>query len=453
MQALTAIADLWLRLFSLHMFEISLFIGIVWVLDRCLRMSARVRYGLWLLALVKVFVPPVFSLPASLPEALPVQFLAPATILTSPSVPETGNLNIALPVFGIWLFSVCVMIGLVVAQNINLRRRLRGAKLAPMFDSPASGRASAHEFQILEAKTIRAPILLGFFRPRLYLPAEYRTWPAVQLASILAHETAHLRSRDLWVLVPQTLALTLFGLNPLVWLLHARLTHLREIRCDLMAIRDVEISPLDYSKMLVAFLEKQSWPLLPAAAGSYFSESRPSISSRLHHLLNLKEVEMKPLSPWHYLLASLIALAILPLSWQCSEQPEQTLDSPSAPPPALEKPATFVPYDTPPEPVGGFAALARNLRYPEIARKAGIEGKVLVRATISADGSVSNTTVVESLGEAGCDEAAIEAIKSVDWKPAQKDGTPVSVEITVPFQFKLNGNKGKASEDKPTKLE
>ncbi|MBN2104732.1 TonB family protein [bacterium] len=98
---------------------------------------------------------------------------------------------------------------------------------------------------------------------------------------------------------------------------------------------------------------------------------------------------------------------------------------------------TFVAYDTPPFPLGGFEGIQKNLVYPEIARKAGIEGRVTVQAKIDVDGTVIQTKVVQSLGSNGCDESAINAVKAVQWKPAMQRGNPVAVWIAVPIEFSL----------------
>ncbi len=113
-----------------------------------------------------------------------------------------------------------------------------------------------------------------------------------------------------------------------------------------------------------------------------------------------------------------------------------TYTPPSIPP---DDAATFfVPYDKPPEPTGGFEAVQRNLVYPELAQKAGIEGQVPVYARIDENGDVIDTKILVPLGNSGCNEAAIAAIKSVKWKPAEANGKPVGVWISVPVRFKLH---------------
>jgi protein TonB len=120
------------------------------------------------------------------------------------------------------------------------------------------------------------------------------------------------------------------------------------------------------------------------------------------------------------------------------------LDLESEPPPPPPPPdqiddsvPVFVPHDEPPQPIGGYQAIQRKLVYPEIARKAGVEGRVMIWAQIGEDGSVVRTRVMKSLGPNGCDEAAMKAIRDVKWKPAMQRDKPVRVWVAVPVDFRL----------------
>ena len=114
---------------------------------------------------------------------------------------------------------------------------------------------------------------------------------------------------------------------------------------------------------------------------------------------------------------------------------DQDLEPP--PPPEDDDMFVFVPYDEAPTPIGGFAAIQKKLVYPEIARKAGVEGRVVVQTKIGDKGEVLRTKVMMSLGPNGCDEAAIEAIKAVKWTPAKQRDRSVAVWIAVPVDFRL----------------
>lgn len=96
----------------------------------------------------------------------------------------------------------------------------------------------------------------------------------------------------------------------------------------------------------------------------------------------------------------------------------------------------FVAAERMPEPVGGIAAIQQKIKYPEIAKRAGIEGKVFIRAYINEQGKVIHTSVIKGLG-AGIDEAAMDAIKQTVFKPAMQRGKPVKTQVSVPIIFRL----------------
>ncbi|KAA3662933.1 MAG: energy transducer TonB [Calditrichaeota bacterium] len=106
-------------------------------------------------------------------------------------------------------------------------------------------------------------------------------------------------------------------------------------------------------------------------------------------------------------------------------------------PPVDESAQIFVAFDTAPAPIGGFAAIQKKLKYPDIARKAGIEGRVIVNVLVGTDGTVKDTKILKSLGHTGCDEAAIAAIKAVRWTPAKQRDRAVQVWVGIPVIFKL----------------
>ena len=97
----------------------------------------------------------------------------------------------------------------------------------------------------------------------------------------------------------------------------------------------------------------------------------------------------------------------------------------------------FVAYDEPPEPIGGFEAIQKNLVYPESAAKAGIEGNVTVRVMIDENGDVVDSQILVPMRNSECNEAAVAVLKSLKWKPAKKEKKAVTVWVAVPVKFKL----------------
>lgn len=81
--------------------------------------------------------------------------------------------------------------------------------------------------------------------------------------------------------------------------------------------------------------------------------------------------------------------------------------------------------------------IGSNVVYPEIAKRAQVEGKVMVGFVVEKDGNITNISVVKGIG-AGCDEEAVRVCKLMGkWRPGKQNGKPVRVRMVIPFQFKL----------------
>lgn len=74
--------------------------------------------------------------------------------------------------------------------------------------------------------------------------------------------------------------------------------------------------------------------------------------------------------------------------------------------------------------------------YPEIARKAGLTGKVFLKFLVDKGGRVSNVTVLK--GQEIFRQAAVDAILQFKFKAAQQNDKPVAVWMTQPISFRLN---------------
>ncbi len=79
----------------------------------------------------------------------------------------------------------------------------------------------------------------------------------------------------------------------------------------------------------------------------------------------------------------------------------------------------------------GMRDLQKRVRYPEAARQAGVEGKVIVQFIVDTDGSVEAPFVVES-PSALLNEAALEAIRTTRWRPGSTGGELKRVQMTIP---------------------
>ena len=84
--------------------------------------------------------------------------------------------------------------------------------------------------------------------------------------------------------------------------------------------------------------------------------------------------------------------------------------------------------------------LAENVNYPRLAREAKIQGLVIVRFVVDADGFVGNIEIPRGIG-AGCDEEALRVINVMPkWEPGYQNGRAVPVIYNMPIRFTLLNN-------------
>lgn len=104
---------------------------------------------------------------------------------------------------------------------------------------------------------------------------------------------------------------------------------------------------------------------------------------------------------------------------------------PPAPPPPPPEPEMFFAFDTYP-----VVTKSATPKYPELARKAEVEGIVVVMVTIDESGRVINAWIAESSAEV-LNQSAIEAAYEFSFTPAKQRDVAVKATISIPFRFSL----------------
>ncbi len=141
-------------------------------------------------------------------------------------------------------------------------RRLRTVGVSPVSDAvhtvmerAAARLGVARAVEALQSTLVKAPVVVGYFRPAILLPLSVLTGlPESQLELILAHELAHIRRHDYLVNVLQTLVETLFFYHPGVWWLSRAIREERENCCDDVAMA-AQGNRADYGRALLAVEE------------------------------------------------------------------------------------------------------------------------------------------------------------------------------------------------------
>jgi periplasmic protein TonB len=98
-------------------------------------------------------------------------------------------------------------------------------------------------------------------------------------------------------------------------------------------------------------------------------------------------------------------------------------------------PPDFVPYEKEPTVVKRVEP-----KYPDIALRAGLEGNVFVKVWVDKEGKVRKVVLLKSDAPI-FEEAAKAAAEQWVFTPAVMQKGPVSVWVSIPFRFRLTGNK------------
>ncbi|MCP5061681.1 MAG: energy transducer TonB [Ignavibacteriae bacterium] len=96
----------------------------------------------------------------------------------------------------------------------------------------------------------------------------------------------------------------------------------------------------------------------------------------------------------------------------------------------------FIIVDDMPLPIGGIDEIQNKITYPKLARRAGVQGRVFVKAFVGYNGNVEKTEILKGIG-AGCDEEAMRAIKETKFTPGRLKGKAVKVQVSIPVLFSL----------------
>ena len=260
---------------------------------------------------------------------------------------------------------------------------------------------------------------------------------------IRLHEEAHIRKAHTLDILLFTAVTLVHWFNPLVWITLSELKLLHEYEAD-DAVLDIGIDATQYQLLLVR-----------KAVG----DKRFTLANGFQHAKLKNRIDMmlqSPSSGWK----RLSWLAILPFlagtMFLCNpvrakvvsvDQPETVLSEMA--PAALPDTTKVIPFATvevKPTFNGGTANefskwVNENLKYPQAAKDAGIQGRVVLQFTVYPDGSVRDTKVLRGVNPDLDAEALRVVSASPDWTPGYVKGEPVKVTYTFPVIFQLSGKK------------
>ena len=257
---------------------------------------------------------------------------------------------------------------------------------------------------------------------------------------ILIHELAHIRNRHSWDLLLADLCIFVQWFNPAAWLLKQELQNIHEYEADETVLRE-GVNARNYQMLLI---KKAVGTRLYSMANSF---NHSSLKKRITMMLKEKS------NPWarakYLYILPLAALAVTAFARPEVSTVADEISAVKVIAPAVHdsiqpnvQTAVAAPssaLDQMPEFPGGMEALntylRNNIRYPQEAQKAGIQGRVIIQFIVSKDGSITDAEVVDSV-DPQLDAEGLRLIKNMPrWKPGMRKGQAIRVKQTLPIRF------------------
>lgn len=263
--------------------------AVIWAITRLAgKAPAAWRHALWLVVLIKFFIPPFAYLPPQLAidktpavstyarvavadppasdsasEASPGVAGRPAQTTVSDTIDRVATIAYwNMEVLIGWAWTGAVSIGMLVLL-VRYRRQKRLIAFARLADdeyatvlAECAAIMGVHRRpRMLLSDRVATPMLTGLRQPTILLPPGItESCSRSDLRAMLMHELAHVRRRDMAVIWLQQLAQILFFFHPAVWLTGHELKREREIACDEMVLSNAGIPQKEYASGYVAAL-------------------------------------------------------------------------------------------------------------------------------------------------------------------------------------------------------
>jgi bla regulator protein blaR1 len=412
------------------------------------RAQARDRYWLWLAASAKFLLP--FSLliavgnrlahlTASTPGANPrLHFAIDVIAGATPTAAFPGLIHLPRVLAGVWLCGFLAVLSVWCAQWWKLSAAARSAQPLSEGRELEALRRVEHTLGAsprLEMRLSTAslePGIFGIVRPVLLWPEGMsgRLGDA-HLEAILAHEVRHVRRLDNLAAAIHMLVEAIFWFYPLVWWLGSRLLLERERACDEEVVAsggDRQVYAESILKVCQFCVASPLACLSGVAGGDLKKRMVYIMTERIPHKLDIGK---------KLLLGSvgLAALAVPIAFGLVTGTPARAGSAANLAPPSAESADDAAPVPVPQEEMSGRISKKVQPEYPEAARKARIQGQVILDATIGKNGDVEKLVIVSGPPELA--PAAIEGVKQWKYHPYLVNGQAVEVKTRIDVNFTL----------------
>jgi beta-lactamase regulating signal transducer with metallopeptidase domain len=351
--------------FALPMFlQSAVLILLLFALDLAFRKRVRatIRYAVWMLALVKLALPPSLSSPtgaaywlssetigsysaptsAILPVAneatIPFEFMEVGSVrgIAVDAVPPTLTRRAIL--FLSWL-TIALGLGIWVAWRlrrvVNVIRQSSSAPETARVLSESCRRQLGIKREIpVRCAAIGSPAICGVIRPIILIPPGLvENLSGSEMRSVLMHELAHYQRGDLWVSQAQILLQIVYWYNPLVWLANGIIRHVREQAVDERVLVEMGSEAPEYPATLLRVAKLGLRRPLASLGLMGILEPGHGLKQRILHIMSRPVPRTARIGVRG--LAALLLLALVALPMACrhkTDSPPQKTASESAHP-------------------------------------------------------------------------------------------------------------------------
>ncbi|WP_419804662.1 M56 family metallopeptidase [Terriglobus sp.] len=421
------------------LWQTPLLLGVAWLAARALRrLGPAMEHRVWVGALLAQIILPACAAPW-LGAALRHLFQATngaegAVTITFGAAKAHGDvaasfaLRAALLLYG---SVIAVLLLRIVWQWVRLQKLSRHAAPLMLGDGDAlfvrecCTRFHVARVELATAAEVRTPLTFGLFRPVLMLPPGFaEEVSAAQLRTALGHELAHVARHDAAKHLVYRLLSVPVAYHPAVWVTLANLAETRERVCDGIAAEFTgDARRYAHTLLELATLLTARRPAQPHAIGLFDANQL----ERRVLMLNRRNFPIA-----RSLRIALVAGSAVVATAICSTAVALHLNVATAAAVHANPQLKIAPGVAAGQIVSKVAP-----KYPEEAKKAKVQGSVVLNAIISKDGTVQNLQVASGPEELRA--ASLEAVKQWVYKPYLLNGDPVEVETTITVTFSLAG--------------
>jgi endo-1,4-beta-xylanase len=336
------------------------------------KISAVFRYGLWMLVIVKLVLPTSMSSPVSIGQFL----IVPAGLVKIAAIgkPQAGNISgaqlscdatsesqlntlsaeqlamLKRPVssltqsnqssgmltwqggiFLLWVIVVGAMLLLLMQRVMFVFGLVRQSKetdksMKKTLDDCRKIIGIRGYVGLKESPNATSPAVCGLFRPVVLLPQWLNSnLDAGQFKIVLMHELAHIRRRDLWVNLLQTLLQIAYFYNPFIWLANWMIRRIREQAVDEAVQVALGEKSSQYPEALLKIARFAFGKPVFSMRSIGVVESRSALAERIKKMLNGPAPRNAKLNLIGILVVILIGMLTLPMTRSTAREPMRNI--------------------------------------------------------------------------------------------------------------------------------